>query len=75
MIDLFTGLLSRPFSFRINLAGNTRSPNLRKDCERYLPFSVHPKSQRKKRILQADRIGLIQKPRQDDGVLVLPPEI
>ena len=72
MIDLFTGLLSRPFSFRINLAGNTQSPNLRKDREEYLPFFVHPKSQRKKRILQTDRIGLIQEPRQGEGVLWRP---
>lgn len=72
MIDLFVGLLSRPFSFRINLAGNTQSPNLRKDREEYIPFSVHPKSQRKRRILQADKIELIQKPRQEEGVLWLP---
>ena len=69
MIGFFTGLLSRPYSFRINLAGKPLMANPKKDKEKYIPFSVHPKSQRKRRILSPDSTGLIIDPRKDKGVL------
>ncbi len=69
MIDLFMGLFSSPFSFRINLAGKPHMTDAKKDKEEKIPFSVHPKSQNKRRILSPDSTGLIIDPSKDKGVL------
>ena len=58
-LNLFTGLLTKPFSFWINLAGtlnnSTRSPSR----VEHIPFYVHPKSQRRRRIFVSNRVELM----------------
>lgn len=63
MLDFFTGLSVGPFSYGIVLSGDpdNASPNF--DRGGYIPYSVHPKSQMKKRILPRTEFGIIQKPR------------
>lgn len=48
-IELFTGLLSKPFSFGINLAGNPMGSNPKPHRQARIPFYIHPKSQIKRR--------------------------
>ena len=72
IIDLFTGLLDSPFTYQVNLAGNPQNTNPRRSSDHYIPFYMHPKSQRKKRILLTDSVGIIQEPSWYDGVIRLP---
>ncbi len=71
-IDFFTGLLPNQFSYEVTLAGNPE--NSHPSCSRvaYIPFSVHPKSQIKKRIHQVTELGIVRKPRWGEGMLLLP---
>ena len=71
-IEFFTGLLIQPFSFQIALAGNPANSAPSPNREVYIPFYVHPKSQMKRRICRAEKIGLIRKPSPYEGVLWLP---
>ncbi len=71
-IDFFTGLLPSQFSYEITLAGNPENSHPRCDSMAYLPFSVHPESQLKRRIHSATELGMIQKPRWNEGILWLP---
>ena len=58
-VELFTGLLSESFSFRINLAGNPMDSNPRPHKFVCIPFYVHPKSQIKRRIQLPNNFGKI----------------
>ena len=71
-IDFFTGLLIEPFSFQIALAGNPANSDPSPNREVSIPFSVHPKSQMKRRICRAENLGLIRIPSPYEGVLLLP---
>ena len=51
VIDLFTGLLVGPFSYNVILAGDPDNIHPRCDHIKYVPFSIHPKSPLKRRIL------------------------
>ena len=72
IVDFFTGLWVGPFSYGIVLAGDP--DNVTPSCSgvKYIPFSVHPKSQLKRRIFSVPELGMIQKPRWNEGVLWLP---
>lgn len=71
-IDFFTGLLPNQFSYKVTLAGNPEDSHPSCTHVAYIPFSVHPKSQMRRRILPVSNLGIIQKPRWDEGVLWLP---
>ena len=71
-IDFFTGLLPIQFSYEITLAGNPRKSHPGCDGVALIPFSVHPKSQMKKRIHSLTELGIIQKPRWNKGNLWFP---
>ena len=71
-IDFFTGLLPNQFSYEVTLAGNPGKSHPRCDGVAFIPFSVHPKSQLKKRIHSLTELGSIQKPRWNEGRLWLP---
>ena len=71
-IDFFTGLLPNQFSYEVTLAGNPEDSHPSCTHVAYIPFSVHPKSQMKRRILARPELGIIQKPRENEGVLWLP---
>lgn len=62
VIDFFTGLLFGPCSYNVILAGNPDNAHPRCDLVEYVPFSVHPKSPIKKRILPVSELGIIYKP-------------
>ena len=59
VVDFFTGLLVDPFSYNVILAGDP--DNIEPCCDRveYVPFSVHPKSPLKRRILPISGLGII----------------
>ncbi len=71
-IDFFTGLLPIQFSYEVTLAGNPGKSHPTFDRVEYVPFSVHPDSQMKKRIHPATELGVVRKPRWGEGVLWLP---
>ena len=66
MIDFFTGLSVGPFSYGIVLAGDPDSSHPSCDHLAYIPFTVHSKSQMKRRIFPRTKLGIIQKPRQSE---------
>lgn len=71
-INFFTGLLPSQFSYQITLSGDPDNSMPNCDRVRYIPFFVHPGSPMKRRILPVTELGIIQKPRADEGVLWLP---
>ena len=71
-IEFFTGLLPSQFSYQIILAGDPDNSTPNCDRARYIPFSVHPESPMKRRVLPVSDLGIIQEPRWDQGVLWLP---
>ena len=72
-IHLFTGLLRRPFSFNITLAGKIENLNDSPDKIEKIPYYVSAKSKKKKRLYLADNLELIQKTNVDDlGVIQKP---
>lgn len=62
VVDFFTGLLVGPFSYNVILEGDPDNTESRCDCIKYVPFSVHPKSPVKKRIMPVSELGLIYEP-------------
>lgn len=72
VIDFFTGLLVEPFSYNVILAGDPDNTHPQCDRVEYVPFSVHPKSPIKRRILLVSELGLIYQPRRDEGILWFP---
>ena len=64
-VELFTGLLSKPFSFGINLAGNPMDSNPKPHHWACIPFYMNPKSQIKRRIHLPDNFGKIITPHWD----------
>ena len=62
VVDFFTGLLVGPFSYNVILAGDPDNTEPRCNCIKYVPFSVHPKSPVKKRIMPVSELGLIYEP-------------
>lgn len=48
-IEFFTGLLSKPFSYGIILAGYPENSTPRPSCVAFIPFFVHPESEIKRR--------------------------
>ena len=71
-IDFFTGLLPIQFSYEVTLAGNPGKSHPTCDRVEYVPFSVHPESQMKKRIHPVTELGIVRKPRRGEGILLLP---
>ncbi len=71
-IDFFTGLLPNQFSYQIILSGDPNSSMPSCDRVGYIPFSVHPRSPMKKRILPGTELRIIREPRSGEGVLWLP---
>ena len=71
-IDFFTGLLPNQFSYEITLAGNPENSHPSCNGVAFIPFSVHPESQMKRRIYPVTELGIVQKPRWGDGGLWLP---
>ena len=61
-VELFTGLLNKPLSFGINIAGNPMDSNPKPHHWACIPFYVHPKSQIKRRIHLPDNFGKIITP-------------
>ena len=72
VIDLFTGLLVEPFSYNVILAGDPDNAHPHLDHVKYVPFSVHPKSPIKRRIVPRSELGIIHIPRRDEGILLVP---
>ena len=72
VIDFFTGLLVGPFSYNVILAGDPDNIHPRCDHVEHVPFSVHPKSPIKRRILPRPELGIIYKPRWNEGILWFP---
>ena len=72
VMDLFTGLLVDPFSYNVVLAGDPDNTHPRCDRVEYVPFSVHPKSPLKRRILPRSELGIIHIPRRNEGILWFP---
>ncbi|MCY4403570.1 MAG: hypothetical protein OXD54_13430 [Candidatus Poribacteria bacterium] len=68
-IDFFTGLLPNVFSYNVILAGDPDNTHPTCDRVEYIPFSVHPKSPVKKRILSQSELRLIYIPRRNDRIL------
>ena len=66
MLDFFTGLSVGPFSYGIVLAGDPDNAGLTFDRGAYIPYSVHPNSQMKRRILPRTELGMILKPQPGD---------
>ena len=71
-IDFFTGLLPNQFSYEVTLAGNPEKSHPTCDRVESVPFSVHPKSQMKKRVHPVTEFGIVRKPLWGEGVLLLP---
>ena len=72
VVDFFTGLLVGPFSYNVILAGDPDNTEPRCDRIEYVPFSVHPKSPVKKRIMPRSELGIIYKPSWNEGILWFP---
>ena len=72
VIDFFTGLLVDPFSYNVILAGDPDNAHPRCDRVEYVPFSVHPKSPLKRRILPISELGIIHQPSWNEGILWFP---
>ena len=58
----FTGLLAKSTSYGIVLAGNPDATKPNCSLEASIPFSVHPRSQLKRRVMPVFTLGLIQPP-------------
>ena len=71
MVNLFTGLLTRPFTYWINLAGKFDNSIPQYSYVDYVPFYVHPNSQRKRRIHPASNLRLVQQPSSQSAKMVL----
>ncbi len=71
-IEFFTGLLNKPQSYGIILAGNPFNCTQIQRHFFYIPYRVHPKSPMKQRICHVESLGLIRKPSPYEGVLWLP---
>ena len=72
VVDFFTGLLVGPFSYNVILAGDPDNTEPRCDHIEYVPYSIHPKSPVKKRIMPRSELGIIHIPRWNEGILWLP---
>ena len=72
VVDFFTGLLVGPFSYNVILAGDPDNTEPRCDRIEYVPYSIHPKSPVKKRIMPRSELGIIHIPRWNEGILWLP---
>ncbi len=61
-IDLFTGLLRKPFSFNITLSGEIENWNAEPDKIKRMPFYVSSKSDIKRRIHHGSDLRIVHKP-------------